>query len=335
MRQIDRQLFQSCNARDYRKIPGILDAGADPNAVDEEDWWSPLSALVYNSIFLRDETIPVDFWQTIELLLQKGADINLIIRSPEGCISTALLESRFAAPEIIQFLLEHGADPDVVNEEEQTILDAVELDQFAYEEDMWKDDSDYWGGYSRIRKILLDHGAHRASTLEKMAESEKWDEVKRKIYHACWHLEAGEMDRLLAENPILLPDKRFDGLFREAVQTAAEFMQKHFIDDQEGYEDRLIALLDVFRKHGLDLNADEGDALYYSVMCGYVKTARYLPAHGADPAKCACGYSCDAGDDSPEHRHYFTLPERVLHWRCYWKKETALAFQEMFPLEKQ
>lgn len=339
MRQIDQQLFQICDVRDYQKIPELLDAGADPNAVDDEEGWSPLSSLVYSSMPLWSQTtegfLLRDFWKAIELLLQRGADINLVTKSADGCISTALLESQYTVPEVTQFLLEHGADPDVVNEDGETILDAIEFCLWADYEDMWRDNSDYWVPESRIRKILLDHGAHRASTLEKMAGFEKWDEVKQRIYHACWHLEAEELDRLLAENPIALPDGRFGRLFREAVQTAAEFMQKHFIDDPERYEDRLIALLDVFRKHGIDFNAEGGNALYYSVLCGYVKTAHYLLAHGAAPAKCDCGCRYDSTDRTPEHRHDYTLPEKVLHWRCRWKKETALAFQEMFPLAKQ
>ena len=336
--ELDRQLVKACLNQEYRKIPELLDAGADPNAADEEDGWSPLSALVYNSAESDEQInlfVPEDFWKAIELLLDKGADINQIITTSDGCIFTAMFYAQYSIPGVARFLLEHGADPDVVNEENETVLDAVEFALWADYEGRWKNDSDYWVSESEIRKILLDHGAHRAKTLSKMAEFEKWDKLTQKTYHACWHLEAAELDEILTENPITLPDERFDRLFYEAVKIAPEFMQKHFIDDPDGYEDRLIALLDVFRKHGIDLNADEGDALYYSVLGGYVKTARYLLAHGADPDKCDCGYWLDSRIDTPEHHHYYSLADKVRQWLCRWKKETALAFQEMFPVVKK
>ena len=341
MREIDHLLIQACSDQDYQKISELLDAGADPNAVDEEGGESPLTALVYNvyaSVQFDEQQnmfFHGDFCKAIELLLQKGADINLVIKAKDGCISTALLESQYTMPEVAQFLLEHGADPDIVNEEQETILDAIEVCLFVDYDGRDKKSSDYWVTESRIRKILLDHGAHRAWTLTQMAEFKNWDEVKQKIYHACWYLEASDLDKIFTENPIVLPDERFSRLFYEAVKTAPEFMQKHFIDDPDGYEDRLIALLDVFRKHGFDFNADKGDALYFSVWGGYVKTTCYLLAHGADPGKCDCGCWYDSADQSPEHRHDYTLPEKVLEWCGRWKEETALAFQKMFPSAEQ
>ena len=332
--ELDRLLVKACADREYGKIPALLDAGADPNAVDPEEEWPPLCALVYHSPGSderNDLFVPEDFWKALDLLLRKGADINQIVRTSDGGIFTALLYSQYTAPEVARFLLEHGADPDVVDGEGETVLDAVEFDLHADYEGRWKNDSDYWVWDSRIRKTLLDHGAHRAETLAKMDGFEQWDEVRQKICRACWHLEAAGLDRVLTDNPITLPDGRFGRLFYEAVKTAPEFMQKHFIGDPDGYEDRLIALLDVFRKHGIDLNADGGDALFFSVLGGYVKTARYLLAHGADPDKCDCGCWYDSADRSPEHRHCCTLAGNVLNWRCRWKKETALAFQEMFP----
>ena len=338
MRQIDQQLIQACSEQDYQKIPELLDAGADPNAVDEENGYSPLSALVYNSIQFDEQQngfVHDDFWKTIELLLQKGADINLIIKAKDGCILTALRESQYTAPEVTQFLLEHGADPNVVNEEGETILNAVEFSLWADYEVMQRDDPDYWVPESRIRKILLDHGAHRASTLALIAEFEKWDEVRQKIYHACWHLEAESLDEFLCKNPMTFSYESQDDLLHAAVQEAPEFTQKFFVDDLPGYEERLIATLSVLRKHGCSFSGKEVNALYYAVRNGFVETARYLLACGLDPEKCDCGCWYDSTDRSPEHRHAYTLPEKVLHWRCRWKKETALAFQEMFPLEKQ
>ena len=339
MRKIDQQLIQACSDQDYQKIPELLDAGANPNAVDEEDGWSPLSLLIYDSIPLWQEaknwSIPHEFWQAIGLLLQKGADINLVIKSKDGCISTALLESQYTVPEVTQFLLEHGADPDVVNEDGETVLNAVEFSLLADYEVMQRDAPIYWVTESRIRKILLDHGAHRASTLALIAEFEKWDEVKQKIYHACWHLEAESLDEFLCKNPKTFSDMSQDDLLHAAVQEAPEFTQKFFVDDPAGYEERLIATLSVLRKHGCDLGGNEVNALYYAVRNGFVKTARYLLACGLAPTKCNCGCRYDSTDRSPEHRHDYTLPEKVLHWRCRWKKETALAFQEMFPLVEQ
>ena len=338
MRQIDQQLIQACFDQDYQKIPELLDAGADPNAIDEENGWSPLSSLVYSSARFTEQHgmfIHGEFWKAIELLLQKGADINLVIKADDDCISTALMESQYTIPEVAQFLLEHGADPDVINEEQETILDAIEFCLWADYEDMWRDHSDYWVTESRIRKILLDHGAHRASTLEKMAEFEKRDEIKQKVFHACWHLEAEKLDEFLCKNSMSFSDKSQGDLLYAAVEEASEFTQKFFVDDPTGYEERLIATLSVLRKHGCNLGGNEENALYHAVRNGFVKTVRYLLACGLDPKKCNCGYWCDSRNDLPEHRHYYSLADKVRHWRCRWKEETALAFQEMFPSAEQ
>lgn len=214
-------------------------------------------------------------------------------------------------------------------------VDVVEFSIFAENEGEWRNDSDYWVPQAQIRKILLDHGAHRARTLSKMAEFEKWDGVRQKIYHACWHLEAEKLDAFLRENPMPFPDEYRNDLLYTAVVAAPEFTQKFFVDDLAGYEERLIATLNILRKYGCDLDGNDGDALYYAVRNGYVKTAHYLLACGANPDKCHCGYWSDSHDDLPEHRHYYSLADKVLLWRCYWQKETALAFQEMFPLARQ
>ena len=63
----------------------------------------------------------------------------------------------------------------------------------------------------------------------------------------------------------------------------------------------------------------------------YQKIPGILDA-GANPDKCDCGYWSDSHDDLPRHRHHYSLADKVLLWRCHWQRETALAFQEMFPL---
>ena len=268
----------------------------------------------------------------MNLLLERGANVNQIMKASDLDINTALFSAQYSIPEVTEFLLELGADPNVINGENETVLDSVETRQFIdYDNDYRReqDGIEYNCWNIQIRNILLDHGAHRAYTLTEAEKSKKLRKPKRGIYHACRHLDADTLDRLLTENHIRLPHKSYPRLIYETLETAMEFVQKDYVNNIRGYEQRLIAVLSVLQKHGCDLNEHDGDALYLAVRNGYVETTRYLLEHGADPAKCDCGYYFTNAES--KIRRYYTILDKILVWRSRWTKETASAFQAIFP----
>ena len=43
---LDEQLIEACGNQNYQEVLRLLDAGADPNAVDKENWESALTSLI-------------------------------------------------------------------------------------------------------------------------------------------------------------------------------------------------------------------------------------------------------------------------------------------------
>lgn len=181
-RVLDEQLLEACSKQDYQKIKESLDAGANPNAVIDggENFLSPLCELISNCVQWDDEGefryIADEFWEALNLLIQKRADVNFIVRYSRigNGITTALQESWETRPEVVKFLLDRGADPNVINENDRTVLDLVEYDQYFAYEGTWTEDLEYWTPQVEIRKLLLDYGAHRAETLACMKRSKWW-----------------------------------------------------------------------------------------------------------------------------------------------------------------
>ena len=73
----------------------LLDAGADPNAVDDEGH-SCLMTAVFNG---HDEVVPV--------LLAARADVNAV---PQGQYTALHLAARFGSTDVVSSLLEHKAN---------------------------------------------------------------------------------------------------------------------------------------------------------------------------------------------------------------------------------
>ncbi|WP_128895842.1 ankyrin repeat domain-containing protein [Longirhabdus pacifica] len=115
----------------------LIEAGADVNTTYKDNFlegFTPLTvAVVINNMHSVTGT------QLIEAMLNNGADVN----APDGSISSALLYASYDFGygidfEVIQMLLDHGADPQLKDENGDTILDYIkELkeDAIAWERD--------------------------------------------------------------------------------------------------------------------------------------------------------------------------------------------------------
>ncbi|MCQ2380505.1 MAG: ankyrin repeat domain-containing protein [Victivallaceae bacterium] len=327
--KLDAELLAACSHGKYSEIKRLLNDGANPNAVADDNWDSALTELILSSEYAYGR-VHKAFWKTLDLMLERGCDVNLVLETADGHVNTALFSAQYTIPEVTAYLLDHGADPNVVDMVANwTVLDEVEFRQISIDDD-WEEFQEYWNSNIRIQQTLLDHGAHRESTLACMEKSKHWRKVKRNVYNACWNLDARMLDMTLTGKGIQLPQKSLPFLVCETMETAAEFTQRFFVDDAAGYEKRLIETLEILRKHGCDL--DKGGALYYAVRGGYVETTRYLLDIGVDPDKCDCG-GCSSDVHGKQEFHPYTLADRVLAWRGRWKKETARFFLKTFPMK--
>jgi ankyrin repeat protein len=106
----DTVLRAAISMESIEKIKLLLDYGADPNLGDDKNN-SPLQVVASSRYF--------DEWEIIKLLLQYGADIN----STNVVGVTPLFFACLVQNDInIDILLEYGADPYILNNENQYIM---------------------------------------------------------------------------------------------------------------------------------------------------------------------------------------------------------------------
>jgi hypothetical protein len=121
--------LQNKNAK-VEKVKEILNKGADPNYIDEEFGKTPLMTLVYS-----DNNLTIAETKNImKMLLDKGANINAIqqkgfYKGYTVLMYAALLDN---GQEIVKFLLEQGADPDIKSTGGYTALElAISKSNFS------------------------------------------------------------------------------------------------------------------------------------------------------------------------------------------------------------
>lgn len=98
-------IWVACSDGDFERVSELIQAGTDVNGFDENGY-SPIHAAVsYSHI------------DVIQLLLSAGANPNL--RDPDGDCPLHVVET----PEVADILLSNGADPTLLNNAGETIMD--------------------------------------------------------------------------------------------------------------------------------------------------------------------------------------------------------------------
>jgi Zn-dependent protease with chaperone function len=95
----NEELLGAASESDLKRVQSLLDAGANPNAADEEGWTALMWASQFNETVIGGA------------LIDAGADLNLVEMSyEETALTVALYNSSL---EMVALLLEKGANPDL------------------------------------------------------------------------------------------------------------------------------------------------------------------------------------------------------------------------------
>jgi ankyrin repeat protein len=165
-RAIDRALANelAADSPSRERVLAFFDQGADVNAIDGLGESMLMCAIGYVAY-----TLDLCF---IELLIESGADLNY--RTPAEN-STALHSAVFSyKPELMQLLLERGADPNVISDGE-SVLDLAEFDLWFEQTDQRMHRGrgpDCVKSLTEMISILEAHGAKTAAEIRAGTVSE-------------------------------------------------------------------------------------------------------------------------------------------------------------------
>lgn len=106
---LDKVLMKACSDLDVEKIKCLIEQGANVNAINDMGE-TPMHNVVERYNDVDDEDIYSKITQIIDLLLEKGADINLF-----GFNGLApVVEAYYShSPRLVKYLLDKGANPNV------------------------------------------------------------------------------------------------------------------------------------------------------------------------------------------------------------------------------
>lgn len=118
--RVDGILLMAAYANLPRIVAAAIQEGANPNVRRAGDDYSPLMLVVWSGGLA-----------SVKLLVESGADVNARIEVERDRGASALLiASQQGFEEIVKYLLESGADPNVVDADGDTPLSLAEKFQF-------------------------------------------------------------------------------------------------------------------------------------------------------------------------------------------------------------
>jgi len=123
MNEIQKQLLDAISKGEIKKVRVLLEQGADPNGIDDDMQWTPLTVAIEN------EQIEI-----IKLLLSSGAEINRRSKYGQSPLHIAVdisIDGTYQAHgkygdepiDIISYLLQQGADKNATDKDGKTPID--------------------------------------------------------------------------------------------------------------------------------------------------------------------------------------------------------------------
>jgi len=158
-RDIDNKLMlelSSTNPSESR-LRELVSEGADVNSVHMEE-----SVIMQTISFIQDGLDP----RFVYMLVELGADVNYAPDDGCGPLFEACLVFK---PEIVEFLLQRGANPNVITDYHETILEWVQWDQDYHKSEACGDKNSFDAHASRVLGeivgILKKYGAVKLEDL--------------------------------------------------------------------------------------------------------------------------------------------------------------------------
>ncbi len=134
--ELDAELLDACARLDAERVESLLSAGASPNAVSESSFYDTAASCALEAAFSvhAESSAAEDISRrVIDVLVAHGCDLDFC--AYDSC--TVLFNAIHCSAEIVQYLLEKGADPNAVSwvgtgAEPSTALEQAEDEMVAY-----------------------------------------------------------------------------------------------------------------------------------------------------------------------------------------------------------
>ena len=324
----DQQLFLACYNLDVDKAAEAIRNGASVNATIEEYGTSCITPLLYaldHTYVTDDSAVERKCIKICQLLLDNDADINAVAveKYNDGdyfCNWSALMYAHYCSAGVTRFLLENGARTDIKLEYgAETILNHIAGDLQCHTNDPYSQ-KEYFAEYLQ----LLEFGAKSCRLLEEIVALPTLSPNGQLIRNGCWHLDCEQIQQAFDLGWQPEQDEKFSPM-RAVINDALQFEYQNYIGNLPELEKRMIEGVKVLLSNGIDINSNEGDALYWTVYNDLVNVTEFLIKNGASAALCICG-SCTFCDGE---KIEYTLLNKLQHWQGRYSDETFKRLAEL------
>lgn len=135
---LDKELIEACSKLDVAKVESVLNAGANPNATSGGRYAEGLIGMLFDAVGDSEKCDAAinAACKIVDLLISHGCDIDFC----PYCECTPLYSATYHNTELIKFMIDKGANPNIVSwialdEIPSTPLDSVADDINAYGQD--------------------------------------------------------------------------------------------------------------------------------------------------------------------------------------------------------
>ena len=226
----------------------------------------------------------------------------------------------YCSVRLTRFLLENGARTDIKLEYgAETILDHVAGDLQCYTDEPERQ-KEAFEHYLQ----LLEFGAKSCDLLEEIATLPTLSSAGQLIRNGCWHLNCEQIQQAFNLGWKQEKDENFLPM-RAVINDALQFEYQNYVGNLPELEKRMIECVKVLLSNGIDINSNEGDALYWTVYNGLANVTEFLLQTGASSALCNCG-SCTFFDGEEIE---YTLLNKLQHWQGRYSDEIFTRLAEL------